>query len=227
MALQGMHFREDEPNSSLGELDAREQANEQGHEHEGHDHDHCDCGCEGHNHEHHHGHGHLHKQGHEHEGHDHDHCDCGCEGHNHHHGHEGHDHHHHHEEFKTRELSAEPTFSCTVLDLDCPNCARTVENAVRALKEVEDARLVYATATLEVVASSGVDLVDCKRAVVKAVRSCGENIELSEEEEAELDTKRGWYAENREKILMSISAFALVAGLLVEQMLRDEVRAIP
>ncbi len=156
---------------------------------------------------------------HEHCGHDHDHghchdehCDCG---------------HHHHDEMPARELSAEPTFSYTVVGLDCPNCALEVQNAVRMLKEVEDARLVYATATLEVVASDDTDVRACKRAVLACVRSCGEDLKMSKEELAELDAERSWFDENREKILMCISAFMLVAGLVSEHALGNEQRAIP
>ena len=127
----------------------------------------------------------------------------------------------------TRELSAEPTFSYRVLGLDCPNCAMGVQNAVRMLKEVEDARLIYATAMLEVVAADDVDVLTCKRAVLETVRSCGQDLELSEAEQEELEAERSWFDQNREKILMSASAFALVAGLVTEHVLGDEQRAIP
>lgn len=163
-----------------------------------HEHEHDHCAC-GHDHEHHHHH---------------DHCACGCD----------HDHEH---EVSTRELSAEPTFSYRVLGLDCPSCAMGVQNAVRALKEVEDARLVYATAMLEIVAASDVDVLTCKRAVLQAVRSCGQDLELSEAEQEELEAERSWYAQNREKILMSASAFMLVAGLVTEHLLGNEQRSIP
>ena len=172
------------------------------HEHEHHhEHDHDHCGCE---HEHHHEH-------------DHDHCGCGCD----------HDHHHHHEEMPARELSAEPTFSYTVIGVDCPNCALEVQNAIRMLREVEDARLVYATATLDVVAADGIDVKDCKRAVLSCVRSCGEDLQMSTEELEELQAERSWFDENREKILMSISAFMLVAGLVSEHVLGKEQQATP
>ena len=177
-------------------------SHEEKHHDHGHDHghchdDHCDCGHE---------HGHEHEHCHD------DHCDCG---------------HHHHDEMPARELSAEPTFSYTVVGLDCPNCALGVQNAVRMLKEVEDARLVYATATLEVVASDDTDVGACKRAVLACVRSCGEDLKMSKEELAELEAERSWFDENREKILMCTSAFMLVAGLVSEHALGNEQRAIP
>ena len=126
-----------------------------------------------------------------------------------------------------RELSAEPTFSYTVIGVDCPNCALEVQNAIRMLREVEDARLVYATATLDVVAADGVDVKDCKRAVLSCVRSCGEDLQMSTEELEELQAERSWFDENREKILMSISAFMLVAGLVSEHVLGREQQATP
>ena len=126
-----------------------------------------------------------------------------------------------------RELSAEPTFSYTVIGVDCPNCALEVQNAIRMLREVEDARLVYATATLDVVAADGVDVKDCKRAVLSCVRSCGEDLQMSTEELEELQAERSWFDENREKILMSISAFMLVAGLVSEHVLGKEQQATP
>lgn len=102
-----------------------------------------------------------------------------------------------------------------------------MQNAVRRLKEVEDARVVYATATLEVVAAPNVDIVDCKRATLEAVRSCGEDLELTDADREELKDERSWYAQNREKILMFISALALVAGMITEHILGHEDRAIP
>lgn len=127
----------------------------------------------------------------------------------------------------TRELAAEPTFSYHVLGVDCPSCALNVQNAVRSLASVDDARLVYATATLEVIVAHDADVPTCKREVLATVRSCGEDLELSDEERAELAAERSWFAENREKILMGASAFFLVAGLVSEHMLGSEQRAIP
>lgn len=180
------------------------------HEHGHNDHGHA-CGC--------HDHDHDHKcECHEHECHDHHNGD-----HEHHHHHD----HHKHEYVSTRELSAKPTFTYHVIGVDCPNCALSVQNAVRGLTCVDDARLVYATATLEVVASHDANVVDCKREVLKTVRSCGEDLELNETELKELEAERSWFAHNREKVLMSLSAFFLVAGLVSEHLLRNELQAIP
>lgn len=114
-----------------------------------------------------------------------------------------------------------------MLGVDCPNCALNVQNAVRALPSVEDARLVYATATLDVLTASNADVTDCKRDVLKTVRSCGEDLELSEEELNKLEAERSWFDQNREKILMGLSGFALVAGLVCDHALGNEDRAIP
>ena len=126
-----------------------------------------------------------------------------------------------------RELSAKPSFSYHVLDVDCPNCARNVQNAVRKLPCVEDARLVYATATLDVVAKDDVDLNECKRQVLQTVRSCGEDLELTDAERTELEAERSWFEEHRAQILMGVSAFALVAGLITDHLMGSEERAVP
>ncbi|MDO4537724.1 MAG: hypothetical protein Q4B54_06140, partial [Coriobacteriales bacterium] len=96
---------------------------------------------------------------------------------------------------------------------------------MRALPSVQDARLVYATATLDVVMDSGASLQDCKREVLKTVRSCGEDLELSQAELEELEAQRSWFAENRERVLMGLSAFMLVAGLVTELLFHNEARA--
>ena len=183
------------------------------HDHDHHDHDGyaCGCGC---------GHGHDHE------------CGCGCD-----HGHEcdddhecgcchDHDHEHHHHAAESHGLE-HPTFSYHVLGVDCPNCALNVQNAVNALQSVEDARLVYATATLDVLVAPGADVTECKREVLKTVRSSGEDLELSAEELEELEAERSWFSQNREKVLMGLSGFALVAGLVCDHLMGSERRAIP
>ena len=110
-------------------------------------------------------------------------------------------------------------------DLDCPSCAREVQEAVRSCKTVHEARVIYATATLEVVSEPDADAVACKREVLRAVRSCGEDLELDEEELEELSAKRSWFGQNRAKILMTISGFMLVAGLVAEFAMQNEAHA--
>ena len=182
----------------------------------------------GHDHEHHHDHeGHEHH--HDHDGCEHDHCGCG---HEHHHDHDGccdHDHcgcGHEHHVANEHELREAPSFTYHVLGVDCPNCAMGTQNAVRALPCVEDARLVYATATLEVVAEENVLLDDCKRQVLACVRSCGQDLELSDAERERLEAERPWIVENREALLMSASGVAIVAGLMTEFLFKSPQRAI-
>ncbi|MDO4805819.1 MAG: cation-translocating P-type ATPase [Coriobacteriales bacterium] len=175
------------------------------HEHDHHDHGACGCGCHGHDHNDH--------------AHDHDHgaCGCGC-----------HDHDHDHCACEQEPAGlANPTFSYRVIGVDCPSCAQNVQNAVRALPSVEDARLVYATATLDVLVGPNKDVTDCKREVLLTVRSCGEDLALSAEELQLLEAERSWFEQNREKVLMGLSAFALVAGLVTEHLVGNEQRAIP
>lgn len=177
-------------------------------EHHGHGHEECSCGhheeC-GHDHDHDHGHCGC--------GHDHGTCDCG--------NHSGCSH-------AQESVGLEhPTFSYRVIGVDCPNCAQNVQNAVLALPGVEDARLVYATATLDVLVSPHVQVEECKREVLATVRSCGEDLALSDEEMAELEAQRSWFAQNREKLLMGLSAFALIAGLVTDHVMHSEPRAVP
>ena len=96
---------------------------------------------------------------------------------------------------------------------------------MRSCKTVHEARVIYATATLEVVSEPDADAVACKREVLRAVRSCGEDLELDEEELEELSAKRSWFGQNRAKILMTISGFMLVAGLVAEFAMQNEAHA--
>ena len=95
------------------------------------------------------------------------------------------------------------------------------------LSSVEDARLVYATATLEVVAEENVPLDDCRREVLACVRSCGQDLELTDAERERLEAERPWYVENREQLLMGISGGALALGLIADHLLVNETIAIP
>ena len=92
---------------------------------------------------------------------------------------------------------------------------------------VEDARLVYATAMLEVVAEPDVSLAECRRQVLACVRSCGQDLELTDVEREELDAERPWLVEHREQLLMGISGVALAIGLLLDHALGMQERAIP
>ncbi len=178
-----------------------------------HEHEHCGCGCE---------HGHDH-------GHDHDGCGCGCE-----HGHDrehercgcGDPACHDHEAAEPRQLSDEPSMSYHVLGLDCPSCASGTEDAVRDLECIDDARLTYATATLDVVMNEGADPDHVRKHVLTTVRSRGQDLDLSEEERADLQADRPWIVEHREQILMGISGIALACGLVLEHLMGLETASI-
>ena len=114
-----------------------------------------------------------------------------------------------------------------MLDIDCPNCALNVQNAVRMLTCVKDARIVYATATLDVVLEDDANSFEARREILETIRSCGQDLELSEEEREELSAERSWYQENRERVLMLISGTMLVAGLITDHVMGNETRAIP
>ena len=139
-------------------------------------------------------------------------CDCGCD----------HDH-----VPQTRELSEKPTLTYHVLGIDCPSCATNTQNAVRVLECVKDARIVYATATLDVVLDPAADSYEARREILSTVRSCGQDLELSDEEREELSAKRSWYREHREYVLMCLSGVLLLIGLVIDHLVKDEAGAIP
>ena len=95
------------------------------------------------------------------------------------------------------------------------------------LKSVKDARIVYATSMLDVVLEEGADSFEARRQILQTIRSCGQDLELSDEELEELSAQRSWYQENRERLLMCISGMALVAGLVADHLMGSETRAIP
>ena len=178
-----------------------------------HDHGHGDgCGCD-HDHDDAHGLGHLHDRIHDRFcNHDRgEECDC-CT-----YDPETHEEH---------QLAVEPTFTYHVLDVDCPHCALQCQNAVRLCKTVDDARLIYATSTLEIVKKRGVPDDDCLREVLACVRSCGLDLELTEEESYRLAGERSWYQQNRQKLLMCISGVALLIGLVLDHLAHNEPAAI-
>ena len=181
-----------------------------------------ECCChEHHDHEHHHHHHH----------HDGDHCccdddddddDCCC----------GHDHcgccdDDDDDDIEVHQLSVAPTFSYHVLEVDCPHCALNCQNAVRMLKSVDDAQLIYATATLNIVKARNVSDDDCLREVLTTVRSCGQDLDLTPEELARLSAERSWFSLHREQILMGTSGVALAIGLIADHALANEQLAIP
>ena len=146
-----------EPDAVLGGDNKPRQAKEHHHEHNhdhgedcgcGHDHHHDhgeECGC---GHEHHHDHGEECGCGHEHHhehgeecgcGHDHHHDhgeECGC-GHDHHHEHGescscGHDHHHDEPDENAKFVKCKTELT----DVDCPNCAEKLKNAISEIDGV-------------------------------------------------------------------------------------------
>ncbi len=125
-------------------------------------------------------------------------------------------HHHHHQAAPARELQEEPTFIFKVLDMDCPSCAKAVENAVRVTPGVKDASVNYATATLAVVADPAALPVDVERAVLSCVRSCGEDLELTQAQADRLDAERSWFETHRELALMAASGAGILGGLVAE-----------
>lgn len=137
----------------------------------------------------------------------------------------GHDHEHRHGACSCsarpsvgddRPLADGVALSFRVADLDCPSCAKNCENAVKVAPGVLDARLTYATAVLDVSADPAVPKTDVERAVLAAVRSCGEDLELSDEDRARLDAPRSWFAEHRATVLLGASGVLILAGVVGE-----------
>ncbi len=125
-------------------------------------------------------------------------------------------HRHHHQAATAHQLQEEPTFIFKVLDMDCPSCAKAVENAVRVTPGVKDASVNYATATLAVVADPAALPVDVERAVLSCVRSCGEDLELTQAQADRLDAERSWFETHRELALMAVSGVGILGGLVAE-----------
>ena len=65
----------------------------------------------------------------------------------------------------------------------------------------------------------------CRRHVLETVRSCGQDLEMAEEELAELDAHRSWFAEHREQLCMGVSGVALAIGLFIDHVLGREADA--
>ena len=103
-----------------------------------------------------------------------------------------------------------------ILKLDCPNCAASITDAVKHLSCVKDAQLQFETAMLYVVVNPDFDLLQAKQEIVKTVRSCGEDVELTEDESCELDVQRNWYQQHRDILLMALSGVSLLNGGLSE-----------
>lgn len=136
-------------------------------------------------------------------------------------------HHHGGDGSEIHQLAVAPTFSYHVLEVDCPHCALNCQNAVRMLESVDDAQLIYATATLNIVKERSVSDDDCLREVLATVRSCGQDLDLTPEEVERLSAERSWFSSHREQILMAISGVALAIGLVIDHALGNEQGAIP
>ncbi len=105
-----------------------------------------------------------------------------------------------------------------ILKLDCPNCAASIQGAVRMLDCTQEAYLQFETAMLYVVLKPGFDEIKAKQEIIKAVRSCGEDVELTHEETCELEVQRTWYQEHRDILLMFLSGVSLLIGGINEFM---------
>lgn len=160
---------------------------QKGHPHDHEQHDH-ECSC---------GHGHEHGHEHHHDHHDHDH-ECGCE------------------TFSEHALAGRAAMVFTVADLDCPSCAKTCEDAVRSVPGVADAALTYATARLAVSLEPGANPDETGRAIVKAVRACGEDLDLTPEQEERFGVEQSWWDEHRAVVLLGTSGALLAIGLICE-----------
>jgi len=96
--------------------------------------------------------------------------------------------------------------------MDCPDCAASLEKAVRALAGVADASLSFATAKLTVRPASGADVT---QRVVALAESLG--YVATPEGSAPSDAPAGalaWLATHRRNALMLLGALLLVAGLV-------------
>ncbi len=147
----------------------------------------------------------CHEHTHEHTGHTH-HAEgacCSCEGHS-------------ESSQDEDDLSSLADISFHILKLDCPSCAASVVSAVEAVDSVKAASLKFETAQLYVVLNAGVDKDVAKKDIIQAVRSCGEDVELSDEEAKDLDVQLSWYQQHRDILLMMLSGISLIDGAIAE-----------
>ena len=117
------------------------------------------------------------------------------------------------------------SFTYQVKGLDCPSCAKQCENAVRLAEGVADAELNYATGQLLVSKEPGALDAVVERSVLAAVRSCGHDLDLSDEKLRELEAELPWFVEHREELLMGASGVLLAAGLVLEHLVHAELPA--
>ena len=158
---------------------------------------------------------------HQHEHGDHDHDCCGAD-----HEHGDHGHACGCETFSEHALAGRASLVFTVADLDCPSCAKSCEDAVRAVPGVADAALTYATARLAVSLEPGANPDDVGRAIVKAVRACGEDLDLTSEQEERFGVERSWWDEHRAQVLLGLSGALLAVGLICEFALGAQAAAL-
>lgn len=157
--------------------------------------------------------------------------DCCSDTHDHHHEH-GHTHAHSaaaHSDVSTKVIQADAgtLLTWSVTGLDCPNCARELQEAVKEIDGVIDAQLTYATSTLKVVCDPKLTKKTVLARLLALVRSMGYDLKLSDDEVAALEDKPSWWQQHRESVLMGGSGTALAFGLIVEYALRNEQLAIP
>lgn len=121
--------------------------NEHGeHEHDEHG-EHCSCG-------HHHEHAEHEHDEHEHH-HEHDeHCSCG---------------HHHEHAAPAVSTSKAPCIVYVMKNIDCANCSAKIEQQIKALPEVDDAVLTFATRQLRVCSSAGTSLLPKMQAIADKI----------------------------------------------------------
>jgi len=104
------------------------------------------------------------------------------------------------------------TVRLTVRGMDCPDCAVSLERAVKGVPGVSYARLVYSTALLRVESDMG-------EGVIPAVRRVAERMgyELVQETaDQQPQTWRTWLATNRQTVLTAASGPLVVAGLVAQ-----------
>jgi len=89
-------------------------------------------------------------------------------------------------------------FSWQVSGMDCPSCARTIETAVRQVKGVTDARVLFSSEKLVVNADQ-----DVQNAVEQAVKKAGFQVAIPSASSPATATSPGWQ-QNRMLILLAL-----------------------
>ncbi|RWR02387.1 zinc ABC transporter ATPase [[Pantoea] beijingensis] len=92
-------------------------------------------------------------------------------------------------------------FSWKISGMDCPSCARKIENTLNKLEQIKQARVIFATEKLQVIATS-----DIQEQIEKSVRQIG--FSLHRQQSSRAVSEASHWQENRAIILLGLLMLA-------------------